>query len=324
MSFLVITNKSMWDEHYGNLINPSVYGSYEYCKASELLEPDGRCELAVSYDKSGNFIAHPYIRRSIKDSEYSDLICPFDYGGFWFSTVKPAEKKNLIEVFNSYFRQYCVEEGIVSEFMRVHPWTLAPNFYDVSLVRDNVVVDIGKSIDQIVDGFASSVKGDLRKSQEAEIVVEKISIQDFMSRSYVETIKKGRSNFYLFSREWARLIDISGNVLCLGAFASDGNLASAHVYVKDGDILLYFLSASNDKYLHCRPNDAILWHVMNTNKEFQFLHLGGGTPESLMKFKQKFSPRRVPYYQASAIFLTDVYDCIPTLGTGFPRYREDR
>ncbi len=332
----IVNKKSEWDHYQRSLENPCVYNSYDYVKAVESLE-EGRAELAV-FQNNGYFVFHPYVKRKVGFVEgVYDVTSPYDFGGFWFNTREPSLQSGLMISFQKEFSRYCKDKRICSEFVRFYPFNdfLSGKQYGEIFITENVVVNLKKDIEDIYSGFRSSLKRAIRKAESHRLYQKRITPVKFLEL-YHENLKfLGSRGYYFFPLTFLRSIDAYCDILFTGAYDSGGHLCSAHVYLKDGKNVFYYLGASNRQKLPKRPNDFLFWNSIRLfkNSGFERLHLGGGAP-SLLNYKQKFSKDRAPYYTGTKIFCPDLYDRLTDFkekDTGqdlkkvnfFPRYRSD-
>lgn len=297
----------------------SVYCSHEWVSAAALLEDGGSAERAVWSGCKGIRLVHPFVNRPIGKSGYRDIVSAFDFGGFFgLAAADLFMGDNFVE--------YCQRQGIVSEFVRFYPWTVPPAVYHPVKVRDNVIVDLTKSLTTIWAEAHPNARGPAKQAEKAGLRAERCPIEDFLLLYHKNVIELKRDPYYLFSHAWAKAVEPMTE--CWGAYTPGGDLIGAHLYVKDTAPrrLFYFLSASDLAQRKLRPNDFLFWQTIQRAKAEGYLvfHLGGGETESLQQFKAKWSPDRIPYYIGKRIYLPDVYQ---RLSAGrqtnfFPAYRE--
>ncbi len=272
----------------------SPYLSYDWCKAAATLEQGSQWELAVTQHAE-----MAYLIRPIPGTSYFDIISPFDFGGVF------GDAEEAIRLWQKLY-WYMEDRRVVSMFLRCHPKSWASEVF-TQHVRDNVVVDLNNTDVQMWEGISKTAQDTVKQGQRAGLDYKPCPISDFMGLYLSNMRELKRDQWYHFPAEWFESIEPM--VQCWGAY-QDGALRGAHLYVPDGDILFYFLSASDLEYRNaCRPNDWMFWQTMLRAKAegFKLFYLGGGETESLRWFKQKWSRDRVPYYVAKAIFMPDVY-----------------
>lgn len=307
------SGKDWWDSAVLRLPENkrSVYCSYDWVSAAATLE-QGLPELAFWQDMDG-IVLHPYVKRQIPGTKYYDLISAFDFGGWW-----SEGRLDLLE-YDEAYSYWQRRSDVISEFVRLHPASDCPTGYDVTRVRDNVCLAAGPSA---VNHYDHKLRTDLRKSRSFGLDIRFVPVEDWVRLYHGSILDKGRSPYYLFPRGFFEAI--WSRAFCLGAYLPTGELAAAHLYINDRKTMFYFLAASNPGLLYTKPNDAIIDLMLRTcHPPADRLHLGGGEPESLMRFKEKFGPGRIPYYVATRVFNQGIYDDLPpgALPGRFPRYR---
>jgi len=321
MSLRLLDDSNTWMSYWTQTKNPSLYSTPGWLRVAAQID-NGYPQVAI-FEDGLDFVLHPFIRRDIPNSPFTDLISGFDFGGFWFNTTSSKTISSLSEQFVSEFSDYCKHNGIISEFVRNHPWTIPLDGYSNIKVRDNVIVDLTQPIELIESQFHSSLRSDIRRMLQHNLTIKYTSFPEF-HQLYLETTEdKGRDPYYLFSEDWLCELRNAGTLVhCFGAYTPDEDLCAAHVYIVDKDKVFYHLSAASPNFIHLKPNIAILWYIISQSHLGHTLHLGGGRPASLMKFKEKFSQRRIPYYVSSMVFNQPIYDALKPISEDFPVYRK--
>jgi hypothetical protein len=308
--FKVTQAKSEWDFYYSKLCEKSVYGSFGYVKTAEFVEKETIAELAV-FESEGILCFHPYIKRCIPlDPGYYDIISPYDFGGFWFNTVDDHNKEQILSEFLINFDEYCRKNNIVSEFIRFCPFVYHPitTFYNLDFVENNIIIRLGKSWGKVTGQYHPSLKRDIKRADSFGLAVSrKMEVKDFITLYHQSLDALDSEDYYYFSYEFLAQLP---NLDLLSVEDQEGIVCAAHLYLIDNDVIYYFLSASNRKMLHKRPNDFLLNFMISdaNEKGFHTVHLGGGRSESLYRFKRKFSKETIPYIIGKKIFKPNSYD----------------
>jgi serine/alanine adding enzyme len=302
-----------------------------------MLEENGLAELAV-FKLDDNFCFHPYIKRKTHlESHCYDIISAYDFGGFWFSTRDPSIQKDLLNYFSKTFSSYCKENNIVTEFIRFYPFSdlLDPPGYDVSLVENNVIVSLDQTDDEIKSAYHHSLRADLKKANSYDQGMDRDISPSTFVKLYHKNLDLLKSElYYYFPVEFFENLPNMQSV-CLKDL--EGDITAAHVYLRDGPVLFYYLSTSNRDLLYKKPNDLLLNNMFfeAKNEGFKTLHMGGGRAESLVRYKKKFSKQTIPYFIGKKIFMHQKYKMLVQLkedqlktrfddNTFFPLYRCER
>ncbi|WP_432714759.1 GNAT family N-acetyltransferase [Pedobacter sp.] len=114
---LTLEEKEAWISYVERAINVDFYHSWTYHKLDESGTP-----LLYVYEEGSDFIAFPFLKRAINDTEYFDLSSVFGYNGpisnMDFNEIKPDFANRLMQS----LQEYLAKEKIVSIFMRLHPF----------------------------------------------------------------------------------------------------------------------------------------------------------------------------------------------------------
>ncbi|MCB2102254.1 MAG: GNAT family N-acetyltransferase [Rhodobacterales bacterium] len=302
----IVTEPADWTAVLGGLGRPSVMAGPVYARAAAALEAGGTAELAV-WEAEGHRLAHPYVRRPVPLApDESDLISVFDFGGFWFSTDDPAARAALLAGFEPAFAAHCRDAGIVSAFVRFHPFQAvdpaAFRRFTVWKFFDNVVVPLDRAMGAIRRDYAPSRRHKVRQGgRYAPVIDRSADYGPFLNVYHANLDRLNADPFYYFPLSFFDAVREHLDLFYL--HDTDGRLCAAHTYLRDGDTVFAFLCHSDADTLEVRPNDVLFDHAIEhyAARGFRCLHLGGGSP-TLTHYKGTFSPRRVPYFLGRAVF----------------------
>ena len=291
-----------------------VYFSPEYIKVNEsILGGESECYI---YEDDNVIAYYTYIKRPIEGSNLFDIVTPYGFGGFVINNRDAAIP------FDNAFRTYCIESGIVSEFVRFHPFYdnhlhLDPESLQTRFHQTVVQVDYTRPNFQLDQTVNKEVRKKIRKAQNNHLrVVEDIEHQhykDFIGLYHQTMGSKQAAQFYYFDETF---------FADLRAYLADQSLLFVAEYngrVIGGLLILFgdnyaynFLSCSDPQYLNLGTNDllqysALEWAYNNGKKKYL---LGGGLKgeDSLFKYKARFSPERKDFYIGRRIHLPEAYD----------------
>lgn len=307
----IVTDEGEWNAVHARTIASSVQASYAYLAAGAGLEPGGRAELAV-WQRGDAFVMHPYVRRRVPlDPAYDDLISVFEFGGFWFSTADRGARQDLLAGFETAFAAHAAETGIVSEFVRFHPFSgngdLGFAVYNVVVACDNIVVDLRRPYDDIWNGFHRSRRNKVRQGREHGLAADAdLGFDTFVDIYYRNLRALGAHEKYFFPLAFFEDVAFCLDVCCVRE--PGGDVCAAHVYLLDGDVAFAFLCQGVPEKLSLRPNDFAYDAMIRSlqSRGIRTLHLGGGV-ESLRHYKATFSDDRVPYPIGRVVFDAEAY-----------------
>ncbi|MCI5223894.1 MAG: GNAT family N-acetyltransferase [Candidatus Electrothrix sp. AR4] len=318
----IYCNSNKWSSISSSISENDAFFSSKYIDINRnIIEGDSECFI-YNDKKTDSVVLYPYIKRRIESENLYDIISPYGFGGFITKGCKNTDHEGLICKFHKEFHAYCVETGIVSEFIRFHP------FYNNHLLANKSSMKISLSQEVVYTDFTTShydintisskeVRKKIRKAQRnnIDIIYDRSGeyFDDFI-RIYYKTMKsKCAGEFYYFDKDFFKSIQdlFPNNYLLLVAIYEEKVIGG--LLILFGDKYSYnFLSCSEQEYRSLGTNDflqycAILWSYENGKKRHM---LGGGLKkeDSLFQYKAKFSPERKDFYTGQCIHLPDIYN----------------
>lgn len=299
-----------------NLLN-DIYYSKEYIS---LYLKDNEEIFEFEY-KEDNFIFYNIaIKRPITKignvdigDGYFDLETAYGYGGFYLNT----ENQEFVKIALEKYEQHCLEEKIIAEFIRFHPWNTFPqnqkeflnmNSYD----RDVVYVELSLSKEERWKNYSSNTRNILRKCEKELVFQKSDNIKAFIELYEKTMDKNNATDFYYFSREYYEQL-LSNENIELYEIKQDGKIISMAFFMFSDEIGHYHLSANDYEMRRYNANYFILDQIFEIakNKGKKYFLLGGGTTsdidDSLLKFKQKFSSLTKLFYISGKIYNNEIF-----------------
>ncbi len=281
-----------------------IYFETNYGKLYEKIE-DGTCEV-FDHSSSIGTIRHMFIKREVPirlgDITYYDLITPYGYGGPLILNYEKGRKEDLIDEFEVAFKQYCVKNNIVSEFVRFHPVVgNSADFnksYKARLIRNTVGTNVTYQ-DPFMDEFSKSARKSVRRALRAGVdykVTEKPDNLTYFKKIYYSTMDRNKAtNYYYFDDDYfnACLEFFKDNIILVDAIYQN-KVISAGFYFVYGDMIHAHLSGTLTEYINLSPAYVVKYATMLWAKEhnIRLIHYGGGTSSSgqdpLYRFKKQF------------------------------------
>lgn len=248
---------------------------------------------------------------------YFDLETAYGYGGFYVNN----ENEEFLKIALEKYQQYCLENNIIAEFIRFHPWNTFPqkqkeflqmNVYD----RDIVYIDLSIEYEHIKKQYSPSLQRNINKAKKLglEYKYEDInfkSISEFQRLYNITMQKNNASDFYFFDKRYfENLFELRG--VELHTVVYNGEVINMVVVFKNDGKLYYHLGATNPDYYSLNTNPFIFDCIIKNNcNKAKYLYLGGGTTsnkdDSLLKFKQKFSSLTKQFYISGKIYNNEFY-----------------
>lgn len=294
-----------------------IYYSKEY--VSLYLKKD-EAIFEFKYQENEHIFYNIAIKRPIKkignvdiNDGYFDLETAYGYGGFYTNS---ENIKFISRAIKKYVKK-CIDEKIIAEFIRFHPFNDFPekysDFFDISIYdRDIVLVDLNLSKDERWNSYSSNVRNILRKC-EKELTFTKSSNIDMFIELYKKTMNRNNAkDFYYFTKNYFKKLLSNKNVE-LYEVQKDSRVISSAIFMFGSNFCHYHLSANDYEMKKYNGNYFLLDRMFDVAKRRgkKYFILGGGRSnlkdDSLFKFKQKFSKLTRPFYIAGKIYNKDIY-----------------
>ena len=310
----ILNSNSEWNKLLIDIEAQDVFFSQEYYKINEPIF-NGKTEC-FCYENNKVKILYPYIKRSIRESEYCDISSAYGHGGY----IGYPRNEGIIE-FRNAFHRYCLENGIVSEFIRFHPLygnhCLGVNENGVIENWQPVVVaDVSSNIDLIRKMVKVKAREKIRKADRNLIKVyehnEEYYYEKFVILYYKTMERLQASNFYYFSNEFfLSMVRELNRYSKLFLAWLDDKVVGGLLVLFGKDFSYNFLSCSNAHYQNLGIKDLLQWKVLEwshfAGKQKHLLGGGRRGEDSLFQFKEKFSPKKENYYIGKVIHIPTVY-----------------
>jgi len=300
-----------------------VYFVPEYV-AMHRFVPEARA-LMFKYERSDALWLYAFIMRPITtigknviEKDAFDIETPYGYGGPLSST----EDNGFITEASQTFMKWCMSQGVVAEFARLHPligterW-LGPNMEFVR-ERENVSLSLAL-LDGDILPFDSKARNMLKRAERLEIHVAACSKDNHFGQFvdlYLRTMEAiGADEYYFFSDEYFQvlkeLVSDSGWLLVA---EKDQTWLAAAVFLKGAKWVHYHLSASDPAKRLPGSTNLILYRCAEIAKSegLEVLHLGGGRPggsenDPLLKFKKSMATDSHDFYIGKRIHNAEMY-----------------
>lgn len=331
---------------------PDIYFEEEYGKLSLLLEEEGSELLYYVYEDENGKISNLAIKRliniNVDGKQYFDITTPYGYGGPIIEYINQDienSKEKLLENFEKDFTKYCLENNIVSEFVRFHP--IIENALDFKKMYNSIFIQ--NTIATYCDNgnpteveFTKSARKTIRRSLAAnvryEIIENPVDLEDFKEVYYETMDRHDVKKYYYFKKEYFDYIinNFNNNIFNVNIIDNETNLiiSSGLYFIYDNKYVHAHLSGTRPEYLHFSPAYILKQVVAEWayNKGYKLVHYGGGTssdPEnSLYLFKRKFTKRDpLDFYIGKKIYNNEIYDKLVEMTNTkeskfFPQFRD--
>lgn len=287
-----------------------IYFEKDYGKLFEEIE-HGISEVYEFTHLSGR-VRHLFIKREIPftvaGKVYYDLVTPYGYGGPQVLECRKGQKQELVAAFEDEFRQYCLDNRIVSEFIRFHPvFKNAEDFkecYNAIFLRETAGTNLKDFQDPVESEFSKSARKNIRQALKAGVEFKAThhpkDLTEFKKVYYATMLRNQADPYYFFGDAYfSKLEELFGENLLLVEAVYEGQVIGAGLNFFYNDIAHTHLSGTLEQYHHLSPAYGLYYALAVWAKEHgvEVIHGGGGRsnrPEdNLLLFKKQFGRNTV-------------------------------
>ncbi|HPG41401.1 MAG TPA: GNAT family N-acetyltransferase [bacterium] len=322
---LSLSDKQEWRELVRRFPDCDIYFHPNYIETCTRIMP-GTPFCFVYHQAADKVIIKPFFKRRINDEpefstlkeDYYDTISPYGYNG----CLTNCQECDIQDFFTQYDK-YCLDNNIISEFVRLHP-LIRNDLYkgleksrQLVLWNETVHIKLDKSLEEIRGCFGDTNTRNIKKAVKNGLkVVELPYNTENVSRfhkMYTSTMERLQTTaFYFFSLDYFdSLRELLGEYVKLFAVEYNQEYIALGLFFTFGQYCHYHLGASQLETLHLRPNNILFSHIIEwaKNAGYKLLHLGGGRhrDDDLFRFKKSFSDTTAPFYIIKKIHHNDVY-----------------
>ena len=302
-----IDNAEVWDQFVKGFHDYDIYYLSGYVKAF-MIHGDGVPKLFYfedDYMKAINVVMIRDIENDVNfiykipPNAYFDITTPYGYGGF---LVEGIVNDNSLRLLENEYRTYCINVGIISEFVRFHPVLhnseILKSIYETSKHGKTITMELNSKL-QIWNNLISKNRNMVRKSLKSGVEIycgrSKELFEAFMPLYNATMDKDKAKQYYYFKENFYKsiLYDCKYNSIIFYAVYQDKIIAMSIVLLANGH-MNYHLSAVDKQYQQLAPTNLLLYEAACWGCEngFKTFHLGGGLgskEDSLYKFKSSFN-----------------------------------
>lgn len=307
LQVISINDSEEWDAIVRSFKDYDVYYLSGYAKAFQI-HGDGE-PILFYYDDGDTRAMNVVMKRDIAndvhfagklpEGAFFDIVTPYGYGGFLFNGEASEEK---LKVFDSEYSGFCKSEGIISEFVRFHPFLQNTNIlsgiYQITKLGKTISINLN-SKEQIWSELTSKNRNMIRKAQKSGVEIfwgRSIELyRDFIKLYNVTMDKDNAKEYYYFGESFYKSIlnDLKHNALIFYAVYQDKIIAMSIILFANQK-MHYHLSSTNEEYQHLAPTNLLLLEAARWGCEngYNVFHLGGGfgsKEDSIYKFKSSFN-----------------------------------
>jgi hypothetical protein len=247
----------------------------------------------IGYRAGADIWLHGTHRSRPPSLDVIDQQSPYGYGG----PVSSGDGDAFLSAAWSAYLKKCTDDGVLADFVRLHPVAVGWQPYGGTIVadRDTVFVDTKGDFQA---GYSGRCRTSIRKAEKAGLIVREEGrelISDRFANFYRDGMRAiGADAFFLFNdayfaamKDWDR----AHLLVC----ERNGIWLSAGLFLFGGDVMEYHLSATTEDGRILGATNLLLHRAAQLahNMGLSGLYLGGGTDKSplnsLLFFKKGFS-----------------------------------
>ena len=283
-----------------------IYFEPNYGKLYEKMENG----VSQFYEFSNEYgtITNLFIKREIPISlengkRYFDVTTPYGYGGPIIQEVIDDKEEEIVQAYYEDFEKYCLENNIISEFIRFHPLFENENFfksvYEVKPLRKTVGTNLKAFDDPFQEEFSKSARKNTRRALRDGVTYQinekPESIDEFLEIYYATMDRNDADDYYYFDHEYFKkcLEYFPENIITVKAIHEEETIAMGFYFVY-GKYIHTHLSGTLDEYLNLSPAYILRYALTEWGKEngYHIIHHGGAPSndenDSLFRFKKRF------------------------------------
>lgn len=324
-----------------------IYFEQNYPKLYEKIE-NGVAKKFEYEDKNGKIFNQFILREipiKIKDNKYYDIVTPYGYGGPVIEKCVGNKKNELLKKYASKFKEYCIKNNIISEFVRFHPIiNNAKDFkimYNAQCIRKTLGTNLKDFEDPVISEFSKSCRKNIRQAIKKGITYKVIKnpndLSEFKKVYYSTMDRNNATDYYYFDDDYFNYIlkYFNDNIILVEALFEEKIIACGLYFIYNKVIHIH-LSGTLSKYLYLSPAYILRYGVTLWGKEngYELIHHGGGRSnseeDSLFKFKKQFAKNtEFDFFVGKKVWNQEIYDklCeikkVDNKEEYFPAYRKD-
>lgn len=299
---------------------PDIYFLPDWGKLFQ--EHDGGEICVFEFKNELGHIYYQFIKQHLPANlgydQYFDIITVYGFNGPVIIKCDSTNKERLVIEYNNAFQKYCLNNNIISEYIRFSPWLknhldfesiYATRYNNYTLFTDLTVHDF------FMEEYSSKARNHIRKAVKSGVILEfdytGVSINEFQRLYKLMAKKNNVSEFYLFKTEFLkRSFNVLNNKQFIINAIFENKYISSAIFLHFGKYIHYHLAANDPSYYGFCANSMILreactWGQLNGKTQ---MHLGGAFSKELFAFKKEFIKQGIcDYYIGKKIRNEEIY-----------------
>lgn len=293
--------------------------SMKYAQLFEEKENGKACSF--NYSSEEGRVDYVFLKRKvpylIEGKEYFDITTPYGYGGPVITEQRNNQK--LLKGFFEAFHTYCLEQNIISEFVRFH-------LFESEGVRKHFMGQIERIGPHVVKDLTVPLNKDMSKDilrsinkfnkLGLEISIDETGekYKDFLF-IYNEMLKRNdATNYYYYNDSFFEKMHetMKGQFVYANA-KLNGQTVASRLTLYGSEYSFGFLGASLKDFFYTRATPVVDYHILKylKNNGCQYFSFGGGynNNDGIYQYKKKFNKGEdKQYFLGKKIHQKDIYD----------------
>lgn len=292
-----INKKKEWEYYYSKLKDEikDIQYKFEYFENYSKIE-DGEA-LLIIYETEDGLVYYPFFKRLIKDTKYYDITSQYGYGGPLNNFQKNLEM-NLSKFYKE-FKNFCIKENIISEFIRFHPMIKNYNglekIVDCIKISEVVYIDLTLEEEEIFKKYKYNNRKSINKSKKLGVSSKIHQNIDSFYDIYLETMKRNNAlEYYYYELDFFKYFkeNLSNNSFYMFA-QNDSSDISTELVIYSKEYAHSFLGGTFSEFFNLCPNNALKHSIVQELKKkgVKYFILGGGYTKNdgIFKYKKSFN-----------------------------------
>lgn len=317
---ITLSQPKLWTSYIKRAVNCDFYHSWNY----HTLDHTGTPLLFV-YEDGSHFIAFPFLKRAVPETDYWDLSSVYGYCGPISSKPFAELNEDLLSGFRDAFSCFMKEEKIITVFSRLHP------FFDQAVVLnkfgglwDNgkvVAIDLCIPLSEQEAQYQDRIMRKIKQLKQRGFQVKEAATTEdirIFTEIYTENMQRlDASECYMFTEEYFRQLLRSEeyDARLLFVYNESGDPVCGAIVAFTNQILQAHLLGAKREYLHDSPAKLLTHEITLLGRQLgmKYYNLGGGLgfkEDSLFEWKRNFSKVTFDYQSWRYIADPQAYDIL--------------
>jgi hypothetical protein len=316
---ITLLDRELWADYVRKSAAFDFYHTWYYHSMDNTAEP-----MLFVFQETENYIAFPFLKRAIADTDYNDLTCVYGYTGPISNKPFSELEDAFLERFKVALLQFLKEQKIVSVFARLHPFlgqdTLMNKFSGIHPNGKTVAIDLKVPIEQQRSGYHRSYRQHIKQLKNKGYTVKETNAPEDVAAFadiYTENMKRvGATDYYLFTKSYFdELLAAEEFESKLMLIMYEGEPVSGGVIICTNKIMQAHLVGTRSAHISVSPPKLLIDELTVLGRElgYEYLNLGGGLnfkEDTLYYWKTGFSSLCLDYNSWRFVADEDVYESL--------------